>query len=202
MTSRWRETVPCHQCGAAVSTEPPIKKWIRNHEDLDSQEKCLWIGDSDLWVHRWGKRATRHRGVNRDVQSLMLVEVKTWWQDLDPSQRDTLWSIDQLLRTKSKVDRRLAGMFMTGHMQNARVVHGFRAGKRITLLCYGAHKLRMDGATPDSSSRITWDDKAITREQLLGLLAFEISPDNFRPIEDRVHKRIVDHPALPFGEGT
>jgi hypothetical protein len=196
VTTDWRETAQCPNCGTHVATEQPIKTWIRKHEDLDSREKCLWIGDSDLWVHKWAEQRTRHRGYNRDIQRLMLCEVKTYWRDMDESQRDTMWNIDRLLRTKAWKDQRLSGMFAVGHLQNVRVVYGLRAGKPIVLHCYGVHKLRMDGPTPDASNRLEWDNKKISVEQLLQLLAFEISPDTFKPIEDRVHKRLVDQPTL------
>lgn len=199
MTKQWREQpVSCHRCGHRVDTEPPIKAWIRTHEYLDAWEKALWIGDTDLWVHKWGQRSTRHRGVSRDVQYLMMVEVKTHWKDVDEPQRDSLWAIDRLLRTKAWKDQRLSGLFAAGHAQNARVVHGRIAGKAVWLYCYGVHKLRLSGSTPEDSERITWDDKPIDKGRLLDLLAFEISPDNFNRIEHRAHKEIRRDEPLPF----
>lgn len=199
MTKGFRETVPCQRCGASVSSEQPIKTWIRKHEDLDSQKACLCIGDSDLWVHRYGTRNTRWK-VDRSTQYVMLVEVKTHGRELDDYQRDDLLLINDLLRTNTWKEQRIGGSFVAGHMQNTRVVKSFIAGERVQVHCYGVHLLRLSGATPDDSDFIVWDRKDITREQLTELLRFDLHPDSLRPMEHRTHKRVVDLPTL-FDDG-
>lgn len=195
MTTRWRETVPCQRCGMQVSTEQPVKAWIRRHDGLDSREQCLCIGDSDLWVQRYGVR--RHQsGVDRDVMYLMLVEIKAHGRDLDRSQRDLLHIVNQLLRTNAWREQRADGRFVAGHRQNARIVYSYAAGRRVRIQCYGVHKLRMSGATPDDSGWITWDDKPVDAGQVVELLRYDLHPDSLRPMEHRSHKRVVDMPAL------
>lgn len=197
MTRGWRETVSCQRCGLNVSTEQPIKAWIRSHRDLDSKKQCLCIGDSDLWVQRYGIR--KHQtGIDRSVMYLMLVEIKTHGDDLRGPQRDLLHVINQLLRTTPWKDQRVKGRFVPGHRQNARLVYSFIAGKSVRIHCYGVHKLRMSGATPDESEWITWDDKTVSTEQLLGLLRYDLNPDTLRRLEHRSHKRCSDMPEL-FG---
>lgn len=195
MTVGWRETVPCPRCGVPVSTEQPIKSWIRSNRDLDSRQHCLCIGDSDLWIQRYGTR--RHQsGVDRSVMYLMLVEIKTHGRDLDDSQRDLLHIINQLLRTNPWKEQRDEGRFVAGHRQNVRIVSSVIAGQLIRIHCYGVHKLRISGATPDASDRLTWDDKPIDAAQLTKLLRYDLHPDSLRPMEHRSHKRALDMPGL------
>lgn len=193
MTTRWRETVSCDRCGSAVSTDQPVKAWIRGHRHLDSVQACLCIGDSDLWVQRYGTR--KHRsGVDRSVMYLMLVEINA--RDLDKSQRDLLHIVNQLLRTKPWKEQRDRGRFVAGHEQNARIVYSVIAGRRVQIECYGVHKLRLSGATPDDSDWITWDDRPVDSAQLIKLLRYDLDPDSLANMDHRQHKRKEDMPAL------
>ncbi|WUI02082.1 hypothetical protein OHR68_09830 [Spirillospora sp. NBC_00431] len=196
MTTDWREAAPCPNCATPVSTEQPIKAWIRGHDDLDSRRACLCVGDSDLWVHRYGTRRTRLPGVDRDVQYLMLVEIKTHGRGLDSAQRDLLLLVNELLRTVPWREQRVVGRFVAGHRQNVRKVHAFIAGRTVQVHCYGVHKLRLSGTTPDDSEWITWDDKPIDAAQLSGVLRFDLSPDSLKPLEHRAHKRTMRAPSL------
>lgn len=196
MTAEFREVVPCPECGMAVSTEQPIKAWIRGHDQLDSRRACLCIGDSDLWIHKYGTRSTRWRGVRRDVQYLMLVEIKTHDADMTSAQRDLMWTVDQLLRSVSRSEQRAVGRFLAGHRKNVRMVHSLIAGRTVAVYCYGVHKLRLSGSTPADSDRITWDNKPIGAEQVAEVLRFDLNPDTLRPMEHRSHKKTVDMPSL------
>jgi hypothetical protein len=195
MTTEWRETVPCEHCGVPVSTEQPIKSWIRKHEDLDSRKHCLCIGDSDLWVQRYGTRRW-HTGVDRSVMQLMLIEIKTHARDLNQPQRDLLHIVNQLLRTRPWKEQRADGRFVDGHDQNVRLIYSVIARKKVPIHCYGVHKLRISGATPDESEWMTWDDKKIGWDQLPAVLRFDLDPDSLRKMENRSHKRARDVPTL------
>lgn len=190
MTTAWREVVKCPKCGNLVSTEPPIKAWIRMHQDLDSRNACLCIGDCDLWVQRYGTRRTRFSGVDRDVQYLMLVEIKTHGKDLEKPQRDLLHTVNQLLRTKWWTEKRDNGRFVPGHSQNQREVYSVMADKVVQVLCFGVHKWILSGSVLSDSEWMTWDDKLIDGDQLLKLLRFDLSPDSLKPMEHREHKRM------------
>jgi len=60
--------------------------------------------------------------------------------------------------------------------------------------CYGVHKLRLSGPTPDQSDRITWDNKSIDTEQLIKVLRYDLSPDTLKPMENRSHKKRIQLP--------
>jgi len=186
MTADWRSDEP----------EQPIKAWIRGRNDLDSRRDCIYICDSDLWVQRYGHRRTRLPGIDRRVQYVMLVEIKSHGREMDAGQRDLLAMVNDLLRTKGWKDQRIGGAFVAGHAQNARKVWSYIADEWVQIHCFGVHKLRLSGATPDDSDLLTWDRRQITVEQLVGLLRFDLSPDTLRPMEDRVHKRQSSAPTL------
>lgn len=197
MTSAWLEYVPCAVCGAAVSTEAPVKTWIRGHQALDSRKACLCIGDSDLWVQRFGVR-TRQGWVDRAVMYLMLLEIKTHGRDLDDDQRELLHIVNQLLRTVPWKEQREEGRFVAGHRQNVRHVYASLSGRKVAIHCFGVHKLILSGSTPGDSDRITWDDRPIDGSQLVKLLRFDLSPDTLRPVEHRRHKRAASLSAALF----
>src|SRR6266542_3793134 len=130
MTRGWREMVACQRCGSPVSTEQPIKAWIRTNRELDSRQECLCVGDSDLWVQRYGERKW-HNGIDRSVMQLMMVEVKTNNADVENHQRDLLFIINDLLRTVPWKEQRVDGKLQPGHAQNARIVYSHIAGQKI-----------------------------------------------------------------------
>lgn len=184
----------------------PFHTWVRGHPDLDSVRQCVCIGDSDLWVQKYGQRTTRF-GANRDVQYLMLVEVKVHGRDMDAPQRDLLAIVNDLLRTNAWKEQRVNGQFISGHAQNARSVYSYIAGKRVRVYCYGVHKLRMSGATPELSQWMTWSDgggieRYITQDDLVRLLRFDTNPDSLRPLEHREHKTRIEPPAALFDVTT
>lgn len=194
-TAGWREVVPCQRCGSEVSTEQPIKAWIRANRDLDSHRHCLCIGDSDLWVQRYGTR--KHQsGVDRSVMYLMLIEIKTNARDLDEPQRDLLHIVNQLLRTNPWKEQRDNGQFVNGHQQNVRLVYSSMARRKVQVQCYGVHKLRLAGHVPNESDWITWDDKPVTAAQLMELLRYDLHPDSLLRMEHRSHKRSMEMPGL------
>jgi hypothetical protein len=197
MTADWREVAICPQCGTEVSTEPKWKAWIRTHPELDSIRHCVNVVDTDVWVHRYGRR-TRGK-TDRSVMYLMSVEVKSHDRSLTEPQREVLHIVNQLLRTKALREVREAGRLVKGHAQNVRNVFASMAGRRVLLHCYGVHVLRMSGATPNDSDRMTWDNRDIDAKELIELLRFDRNPDDPRHlVEHRSHKRMINDPPGLF----
>jgi hypothetical protein len=195
VTAQWRGDVRCPNCGIVVQTEPPFDSWVRENPMLDSVQDAIVIQDGDKWVHRYAVR-TKGR-LERDVQYLMSLEVKTFDADMNAAQRDTLHIVNQAIRTILQWrEKRDAGRFIPGHPPNVQLVTSFLNGRVIQLECYGVHKLRMSGAGPLDSAHMTWDNKPITTDQLTLLLRFDLNPDTLLPLEHRRHKRIDRSPAL------
>jgi len=195
VTTQWREIINCPNCGCQASTEQPWKHWIRSNPELDSRQHCMCFGDCDLWCQRYGIR--HMRGIDREVMYLMQIEVKTNNAILTSASKDMHRIVDALLRTNTWKDQRDNGKFLTGHDQNTRIVASYIAGRKVRVLCYGVHLLRMSGNTPATSETITWDGRKITAADIVPILRYELHPDSLLAMEHRAHKRrFVDQPAL------
>ena len=158
----------CPRCGHKVEIERPWQRWIRNNPRLDSIRRGLSIQDIDMWIHQY-KTFVDHVGT-REVNNLMLVEVKENNGLSDYAQRDTLLIADQLLRTGNQYRR----------IRDA-------SGRFRKVRCWGMHTLRFSSSSPEVSDLITWDDKAIDLTMLEDLLVFQRDPDTLQKRSERRH---------------
>lgn len=127
----------------------------------------LCCTNSDLWVHKY--RTHVDNIGTRELQHIMLIEVKTFGRRVPSAQADTYHLIDQVLRRKDrKYFRR-----MTGEKRWVRT--------------WGVHYVTLSGDAPDTSAWITWDAKPIDVTTLEELLRFERNPDTLKPRTDRRH---------------
>lgn len=197
MTTLWREFVECPNCQCRVSTEAPFNAWVREHPRLDSRDDCIVATDADLIVHRYGTRRDEY-GIDRSVQYLMQIEVKTFGRDLTDSQRETLRLHAMNLRTVThSVERNSVGRFELGHRSNYRP--SFVNGSHI--MHYGVHLLQLGNSTPDNSDWMRWDHKPVDLDTLVALLRFELSPDSLRPINEEHRKKRKRQLTLPLFAG-
>ena len=195
-TLQYRRCIDCHSCGATINIEDGWKKWIRNNQNLDSMVHGISIMDTDMWVHKFGRRSGRFAGWDRSIQYLMKVEVKTHGADITDAQRDTINAVDALLRTKPMGEFRDKGQLVPGHKDNVRRVVSMFSGKPVRIICHGLHVLRMSGSTPGTSEWLTWDGRRITAGQFEMLLRYELDPDSLRELEHREHKNQSSQAAL------
>jgi len=164
----------CRQCGAPVESE--YMEWVREHPQLDSAPSAaaLSVMDLDCLVHQYVvKDKSSGRVLAR--QHLMLVEEKSRLGNVSISQRDTMSVLDQLL--------------WKAHRRRVRALRGSP-----TMLYHGMHVLRFDGIGPLSSSKILWDDREVSLEQLKEIHLFKLDAISLQPREDRLHHKA--HPAL------
>lgn len=177
--------------------ESPFSAWVREHPELDSICNRLSVTDSDLWCHRFSERNERRRQASADIRdaldSVMLVEVKTFSADESYAQRDTLTVVDALLRMacSDKNGKRISVTIRDGRLRN-------RTDRRIR--CFGVHLLQLSNDRPDNSERILWDRRHFLREEhLVELLRFERDPDSpMRKLDTRRHHKIVRPTAFPL----
>jgi hypothetical protein len=141
--------------------ESPFSKWIRNHPDLDSIKERLCVQDQDYWIHQY--RAHHDRIGSRAVDSLMCLETKTFSAGIRFAQRDTLFLIDQLLRTSRTGQRSYRRC--RGPNGEVRIVRSF-----------GVIPLCLSGSRPDDSEEILWNGRKINEPMLVELLRFERDP--------------------------
>jgi hypothetical protein len=131
--------------------------------------------DVDLFIHRYLTGVQDAMGT-RDIQALMMVEVKTRGGSVQDSQRDTLAKIHAC-----------CGMREVDYYGQI-------------LRHFGVSFLFLSGTTPDDSDEIIWGRfdrkkadrqhikcKGITRERLFELLRFDRHPDNMSTRAFRRH---------------
>jgi hypothetical protein len=152
-------------------------EWLRKQSSIPSSK--VVATDCDWIIHRY-KTDIDGIGV-RDIQAMMLLEVKTRNAEPRYAQLHTMW----LQHLHSRTGRRR--IFDRGNQ----VFH------------HGVSVLSMSGTTPDNSERMRWGRfqescnltwKEINREQLDLLLLFELDPDRFTPRPHRRHhvRRVIE----------
>lgn len=155
----------------------PFSQWIRAHPQLDSIKQRIGVTDCDYWIHQY--RAHSDRVGTRALDQLMLVELKTYFKDLPPSQRDTLHLVNQVMR--------LGSVLPNGKRRYLRL-NGVNCGERRIVRCFGVHTLRLSRDRPDNSTSILWDGKVIDQATLVLILRYDRDPDYpQRLISDRRH---------------
>lgn len=161
-----------------MTIETPFSMWIRNNPRLKSCDGTV-INDADYLHHVY---KDDH---GRDVQYIMLIEIKTFGAAPTEQQRDTLHIFGQFLRnrrvtpTKSRNFRQIDGVsneaWSTLNQCNVRV----RA--------FGSHLLQFEKTSPADSGWIKWDGVGIDVDTLEGILRFEIDPDTKSAMDNRSH---------------
>lgn len=154
--------------------ESPFSQWIRAEPKLDSIRERLYICDADYWIHQY--RAHRDRIGERMIDSIMLIELKTFSSGLPFNQRDTLKLINEgFRRAFSDGD---------GKIKTLR----FTFGSEVRLVrIYGAFLLRLNTDRPDTSNVIEWHGRKIDLDTLIEILSYRRDPRTLRPRGERRH---------------
>lgn len=184
MTRPFNQKVHCPNCRSWINAETFFGSWLRNNKRLDSIDGTCVL-DSDYWIHRFKTYSDPNGKYDRQIQCIMLVEVKTNGCNLSEAQRDTLYMVNQLLRNRSKTPTKNP-IYQSG-ISIAKVKSTMQ-DTDVVAWCYGVHVLRFSGLGPQDSEHIWWDDKKeITEDQLTDLLNFDINPDTLLPMDFRIH---------------
>jgi len=178
MTKPFNARFHCPNCNTWQSQESLFSRWIRENPDLKSSDGYS-VSDQDYWIHKY---KTDNRG--RDLQLIMLVEIKTLGGQLTNAQRDTLVMADQVMRNRRNTPtiehRHQAGNGLL-------TARSHLAGRVVQVRCFGVHVLRFSSLGPDDSEWMMWDKRKIDKDQLTKILRFDLDPDTLRPLELRVH---------------
>lgn len=154
-------------------------QWIRTVPGLDSREAGIAVMDVDIIWHQY--RETQDNNGQRKTNNLMIIEEKSFGADLSFAQRDSMWITHQMLR-----DSRAT------FVSNAR-------GQMVWVKYWGYFKLRYSGQNPGASLRIEWNKTLISIKQLIGILRFDLRPDNLTQNDRRRshHAQLEKHPLIP-----
>jgi hypothetical protein len=170
-------------------TDPDFCAWLRRqNKELPSYSKNVGFvaSDVDLILHRY---LTAVDGIGtREIQALMMIEVKTRNGKPTPSQQDTLHKLNAVSCCSKTIGGKLIRNF-------------------------GVSILILSGTDPDNSKTIQWGRfKQVTGEvyyreinlfQLFKLLKFELHPDSltnqpFRRHHKTAEIRVIEKVPLGF----
>lgn len=195
MTRQFNTEFHCSNCGCMTTAETSFGRWIRGNKHLKS-ENGFAVYDIDFLVHKF----KTHRG--RDKQMLMIVEVKTRNSNMTDAQRDSMYILNQIIETRRDNQSTKKNRKSTNHPHKTTNVSNeyySAVSKRfVQILSFGVFKLVFSGLGPEDSESIRWNDKEIDLQTLEKLLAFDIDPVNFKPIEEyiRSHHKIKPQPLF------
>jgi len=190
VTRQHNQQFHCPNCQTFHSAETLFGRWIRRNSQLSSGLGFCVI-DQDFWIHRF----KTYR--NRELQLLMLVEIKTNGAPLTEAQRDTLYVVNQFMRNRKATPTKELRHQPLGYVP----VHSTINGRRISVRGYGMHVLTFSGLGPDDSDWIAWDQRQIDVEMLTRILCFDLDPDTLGELDLRKHHRTAETQVLPlFGE--
>lgn len=180
MTVAYRQKIHCTNCGIEISAETSFSRWIRNRKDLDSNGVGISVMDADWIIHRFRTE------LGRSFQCLMILEVKTRGGEMSYAQRDTVNTLDQLLRNRVKTP---TSNPIPQARNGVRKVDSVAARSSVFVRAFGVHVLTFENLGPDDSTWITWDAQKVDVDQLASLLRFDLDPDTLRPMDWRSHHR-------------
>ena len=170
--------------------------WVNLEPCLDSHHYKLDVSDADYIFHKYATLVDRLG--SREIRMALMLETKTRGAKIKDHQRETLEFHDQLLRTRTILDKRTdEGYFLKGHRPNARTVFSSKHRRRVQIFHFGVFLLTMDAMYPPECKWMTWHghnfepglERKISVDELRGVLSFQIDPDTFRPIEIRRRKK-------------
>lgn len=188
MTRKFNIRYTCEHCGRQSTAETAFGRWMRNHIALDSVDGIVRT-DLDHIVLRYKTSLD-----GRDFQLLMLIEVKEFGAHPDPAQTDCLSFIRQMAERRQR-NRHGANGFSSVKLRSRML------NRPVNVRFYGVHLLQFERTNPHDSSWIKWDGKIISPEELVGVIALERRPDDFKKfvmefLRDRHSK--TRQPLLPL----
>jgi len=182
-TKKFIQKVQCPHCTRWHTTQTAFDRWIGGHPCLDAQKEGFVCYDNDYIMHRYMV------GNSREVQALMIVEVKTHDKKPDAAQRDTLNLLGQFLRNRKPTNHK-KNYIQTENAPN--IAFSVMNKRYILVRAFGYHLLTFENNDPEDSQWIKWDNKYIDKTTLVKLLKFELDPDTLQPMDLRKHHRKED----------
>jgi len=162
-----------------MTAEDAFSRWLCNHPELQSKDGFTCTDHDKCW-HRF---RTDH---GRDFQLMMILEIKNFGAVLSESQRDTLYTENQLLRNRRQTPTKQL-QWQAG-IAPLKVWSTMRK-RYVWVRHFGVHVLRFSDQGPEDSEWIEWDRHHIDCKQLLALLKFDLDPDTLQPMDGRSHHR-------------
>lgn len=188
MTKEFHNKIECPMCRCRISAETQFSRWIRENPNLDSTKESITVCNFDYTILKY--KTFVIEGRPKDYQFLMILEVKTNWSDMNASQRDVLYLVQQLIDNRKVTPAtKDKGIHRHRDTTGPLTVVSPMNQKKISLRCFGVFKLRFSHTCPNDSKTITWNDKEVSIDQLESLLRFDIHPQTFKSMEKEYIRR-------------
>src|SRR3990167_368870 len=186
MTRVFNQTITCPHCGKDHRAESAFSSWVRDHPQMDSANGHA-VCDIDCDV----QQIISHKF--KDVEVMMLIEIKTRGADLTASQRDTLAMYNQLVRNRRATPtKKVRWQSGTAPL----LAYSTQKQRRVWVRMLGCHVLRLSGTSPGDSTWMKWDGQLVDMRVLIGLLQGRLDPDTLAPLSARSHHRQAELPLL------
>lgn len=150
--------------------------WSRRVSELDSRNGYNWC-DLDVVWHQYA--VARRGNLDRSIQNIMVIETKSHGATLGENQAETLLFLRTHFNAKALGNGR-RGYPVTRKERNLR-------GRIVSVRFWGFFLLEFDQIGPDDSAEILWNKRPITKDQLVAILQFRLSPITLRPRDERDH---------------
>jgi len=175
----YKQNIKCSFCGEMTTTQTAFGRWIHDHPDLDSIYEGFVTQDLDIFVHKY------KNNYEREVECIMLIEVKTFGKKPDICQRDTLSIIGQFLRNRKPTNYKRMRMQLSATEMKA---YSRLKNKYVKVRGFGYHLLQFEKDNPENGW-IKWDNKLINKKMLIKILRFEVDPDTLNGFDLRKHHK-------------
>lgn len=188
MTKRFHIMNTCAHCGNQTTAETAFCRWMRDQEELDSRRNGIVRTDCDHIILRYKTHKT-----GRELQLMMIVEVKEFGRDPDPTQKDMLSFLSQTIwhslrgknMHKATTDRTLR-------------LKSWILGRDVNVRNLGVHLLQFEKTSPKDSEWIRWNYHEVDEATLIQILAMNVRPDNpKRSIDEFLRDRHKKQDELP-----
>lgn len=194
MTRSFGQTIHCSYCGKETTQETAFARWVRNEPELYSHlGYCFSDIDVNSFLYIVHKYRTQHE---REIQYLMMLEVKIFSGDVKESQRETISFISQIFRNRKETPTKKNNRRQLNPTINK--LYSTLSKRFIIPKLFGFHLLQFSETGPEDSNLIKWDHIwTISKEKLIKLLKFELDPDTLKPMDLRIHHKPEIFPLFP-----
>jgi hypothetical protein len=171
MTNYFEQKITCPFCRNEITLEDDHNRWMREQELLDSWKHGFVLTNCDHIIVRW-----KRPWVERLVQTMMIVEVKTYGKRPDKCQEEILG-------------------FFSDTMPEVTYPFSRIADSKIKLVTFGSHLLQYENSYIRNSTWFKWDGHVVDKDlevTLLKILRMDVLPHDIDASMDDYLRSLKD----------
>lgn len=182
MTTPYRRSGPCPNCGHRQRLEDEVYAWFRDEPRLQPADAYLTRFDHDLFIHRF-MHLVDGKG-ERDLQVFMVVEVKAMMRRPSDQQYSAWRMYNEGLRNRARNIHSDRTPVQAEEQTPPRTLFDPFTKQPVATWFRGVHILRVPNIVPAPGEKFLWsgmtfeDEFEIDYDTLMGLLRCERNPDD------------------------